>query len=123
MSRNTSGGMKRAPRGRVNDDTLLNWLDNQPERLEKYLATHPDAADRLDQMTTLSPEVGLQLSVAVAPTADFSARMVEGLRADPSAGQAASIVFGLFALPWRTASFLVDPDRGTIDTGAEGPGK
>jgi hypothetical protein len=120
MSTNTSGGMKRAPRGRVNDDTLLNWLDNQPDRLEKYLAAHPDAADRLDQMTMLSPEVEHQLSAAVAPTADFSARMAEGLRADPSAGQAASIVFGLFALPWRTAAFLVDPDRGSIDTGVEG---
>jgi hypothetical protein len=123
MSTNTSGGMKRAPRGRVNDDTLLNWLDNQPDRLEKYLASHPDAADRLDRMTTLSPEVGQQLSVAVAPTADFSARMAEGLRTDPSAGQAASIVFDLFALPWRTASFLLDPERGSTDTGVEGIGK
>jgi hypothetical protein len=123
MSTNLSGGMRRTPRGRVNDDTLLHWLDNQPDRLEKYLASHPDAADRLDQMTTLSAEVGEQLTKAVAPTADFPARMAESLRVDPSAGQAASIVFDLFALPWRTASFLIDPAQGIIDTGVEGLGK
>jgi hypothetical protein len=109
MSTKSNGGKRRAGRGRVDDDTLLQWLDHQPDRLEKYLSAHPDALDRLDELTTLSDEDGDRLGRAVAPPADLSARMVEGLRTDPSAAQTASIVFELFALPWRTASFLVDP--------------
>jgi hypothetical protein len=120
MSSKASGGMRKARRGRVDDDTLLKWLDTQPDKLEKYLDTHPDAVDRLEELTSLSPEVGTQLGAAVAPPADLSARMVDGLRTDPSASQTASIVFELFALPWRTASFLADPARET-GTPGEGP--
>jgi hypothetical protein len=122
MSSKASGGMRKARRGRVDDDTLLKWLDTQPEKLEKYLDTHPDAVERLDELTTLSAEVGNQLGAAVAPPADLSARMVEGLRTDPAAGQTASILFELFALPWRTASFLADPAREVSPPRADGSG-
>ena len=109
MSSKATGGKRRFGRGRVDDDTLLQWLDHQPARLDKYLLAHPDALDRLDELTALSDDDGDRLGRSVAPAEDLSERMVEGLRTDPAAAQAASIVFELFALPWRTASFLVDP--------------
>lgn len=33
---------------------LLNWLDHDPDRFERYLAAHPEITDRVEELTLVS---------------------------------------------------------------------
>lgn len=92
---------------RLSDDDLLELLDDRPERLERYLSDHPED-DRLDVLTALDPTVGHQLGAAMAPPTDLATRLLAKLRPDPLKRETASVLLGLFGLPWRTARVLVD---------------
>lgn len=109
MTTTRRGGTKKARGGRVSDDTLLQWLEDDPERLEQFLEANPEVADRLDALTELDAGVGQALEQAFAPTDDFATRMVEGLRIDPVTRETVGLLAAVFTLPWRTASFVVDP--------------
>jgi hypothetical protein len=95
----------------VDDKTLLRWLDERPDRLERYLDKHPDAVERLEALTALSPRLGERLDEAVAPAADFQARMVENLQALPSGKETATMLLDLLTLSIRTAKFVASPTR------------
>lgn len=99
------------PFRKITDAILLEWLDHSPARLEKYLDAHPEAADRLEELTQLSPDMGSQLQAALVPAEDFHERMVRSVTPKPGAGQTSQLLLDMMTLPWRTASVLVDPKR------------
>jgi hypothetical protein len=61
---------------------LERWLRDDPERVERHLRRHPEAADLLDQATALGADLRAALSEAVALPADLLERLtarVDGL--------------------------------------------
>jgi hypothetical protein len=97
---------------RVTDAVLLRWLDDAPARLERYLARHPEALARLDALTELSEGQGRHLEACLEPTVDFRDRMLQAVTPTPGAAASPALLLDMLTLPWRTASLLVDPQRG-----------
>jgi hypothetical protein len=97
---------------RLSDQELLQWLDERPDRLEGYLEDHPEDVDRLEQLTALEPAIGTTLGAAVAPPDDFVSRLTTLMRPDPLTRETASMLAGLFGLPWHTARTLFGDGEG-----------
>lgn len=47
------------------DKRLLRWLDTDQARFERYIASHPEAGDRIDQILSLGEDVQRLLSGAL----------------------------------------------------------
>jgi len=86
-------------------DTLLGWLDHDPDRFERHITDFPEDADRLDLATAL-PLLGERLrSALIVPdgVAEQVRRMVQG---DPAKRDAGAVLFDLLGTTLRTASLL-----------------
>ncbi|MGD9793621.1 MAG: hypothetical protein AB7V43_09075 [Acidimicrobiia bacterium] len=113
----------------ITDAQLLEWLDNDPERLERHLRKHPADEARLDRATQLTEAQLTEMSAAVAPPVDMTDRLRIRLVTDPSTSAALSTMAGLFSLPWETTKLIssgqkpvegdgsIDPTSGTDTDG------
>lgn len=97
---------------RATDVQLLRWLDAEPERLERYIDKFPAEADRVDDLTSLAPEVTSGLSEAVRPPDDLAERVRAMFTPDPLARETAEVLYDLMGLAWRTTRALLSDDEG-----------
>ena len=103
----------------ITDAQLLEWLDNDPERLERHLRRHPADEARLDRATQLTDAQVAEMSAAVQPPSDLTARLRIRLVTDPTTSAALSTMAGLFSLPWDTAKLISSGQQPARDTGNE----
>lgn len=94
---------------------LNRWLDEKPDRFSRYLASHPDVADRYDTETQLRPAVRDALARAVDAPLDLAARLRERLIVDDDTSPA-SVAVDLLGLGFATAKTLLDPRPDPIDS-------
>lgn len=89
----------------VTDVTLLEWLDNAPERLEAHLAVHPGDADRLDVLTAV-PRLGEALREALVVPEGLATRVHDLVRGDPARRAALATLGDVLGTSWRTLALL-----------------
>jgi hypothetical protein len=53
------------------------WLENDPDRFEKYLIAHPEVADAYESLHSLSASVRSALTEAVEVPIDLVARLLD----------------------------------------------
>jgi hypothetical protein len=53
------------------------WLENDPDRFEKYLIAHPEVAEAYESLNSLSVTVRSALSEAVEVPIDLVARLLD----------------------------------------------
>jgi hypothetical protein len=83
------------------DRKLLDWLDNDTSRFEKYITAHPEAADRIDQLLALGTDVQRMLSEALTESLAGPVGLFERLteRITPGTDTAASsVVLDIFGV-------------------------
>lgn len=103
----------------VSERRLLDWLDNDPVRLERYLARFPDEADRLERLTAL----GGKARQALADAFTVPEGLVERLGIQPPDDyrrETREVAFDLLGLAWHTMRALMS-DSETHPPGDEGP--
>ncbi|MFN0091279.1 MAG: hypothetical protein ACKVWR_13585 [Acidimicrobiales bacterium] len=88
------------------DRKLLDWLDDEPDKLERYLAQHPEEADRLETLVPPPAALHESLQHALETPVGLLERLREAMRPDPAMREAATVVGDLFSLPWETARTL-----------------
>lgn len=94
---------------------LDRWLDEKPERFSRYLASHPEVADRYESTTQLRPAVRDALVRAVDVPLDLAARLRARLVIDDDTATA-SVAFDLLGLGFATAKTLMDPGTDPTDS-------
>ena len=104
----------------ITDAQLLEWLDNDPERLERHLRRHPADEARLDRATQLTDAQLAEMSAAVAPPAGMTDRLRIRLVTDPTTSAALSTMAGLFSLPFQTAKLISSGQQPDGDDGGNG---
>jgi hypothetical protein len=93
------------------DRKLLRWLDEDEAKFERYIAKHPEAADRVDELLALGPALQQALSnalaAAVAAPSDLAARISASFdfSNDTSIG---SVVMDLFGVGLATTQVWID---------------
>jgi hypothetical protein len=87
------------------DRQLLAWLDRNPSRLERHLASFPDEAIRVERLTE-APTLGAQLRETLRPPSDLLERLTVGVRTDESRRDATELIVELLGTAWRTAAVL-----------------
>jgi hypothetical protein len=65
---------------------LEKWLIDDPDRFERYIGRHPEAADLLDTATELAADVRTALFDAVQMPVDLSARLLADVRGAGDSG-------------------------------------
>ena len=100
--------MSRARTRPASDTTLLGWLDDRPDRLERYLASNPGATDHVDDLTSLAEAIGPALEELTRPDEGLQARMTARLGAPAS--EVPMLIWDLMGLALRTASVLANPE-------------
>ena len=96
---------------------LLRWLDEKPEKLEKYLGKHPEAEVELEQLVELPVPASSALASALAAPLDLSDRIRRRLDVRPAPTDTQAVVSDLLGLGLRTARLLFG------DTLPEEPGR
>jgi hypothetical protein len=95
------------------DIRLLDWLENDTDRFEKYITKHPDVADRIEQLldggAVLAARLNEALSVAVAAPLDLAERLTASIGRDRST-DAASVALDLFSIGAQTFNLLISPE-------------
>ena len=91
----------------ISDRRLLNWLENDPGRLERYLAEHPTAADRLDRLTEWDDTVRTSLRSLLAVPEGLRDRLASAAFARPVKNEVTGVVMDLFLLPWHVTQALL----------------
>jgi hypothetical protein len=89
------------------DRKLLDWLDNDQSRFEKYITAHPEAADRIDQLLDFGADAQRLLREAlseslVGPVGLFerlTEKVVPGSDTEPS-----SVVLDIFGVGIATVN-------------------
>jgi hypothetical protein len=65
---------------------LEHWLMNDPDRLERYLTRHPEAADLLESATELASDIRSALFEAVQVPSDLYTRLLADVRGAGDSG-------------------------------------
>ena len=92
---------------------LLNWLDHDPDRFERYLAAHPEVTDRVDELTLVSSfgeTFRSALGLAIEVPLDLAQRMATKLSAKNSGTDAMSVLLDLMGVGSATLQVFLDPD-------------
>jgi hypothetical protein len=100
---------------RETDATLLNWLSNQPDKLEKHLDRFPEDIDRLERLTELAPEQVSAMGQSVAAPDDIAERVISRMRVDPRLKEAGAAFADLFSLGFRTVQLVFSSDEADAD--------
>lgn len=87
-------------------DTLLRWLDENPDRLARHLARHPDDEARLEASTALDDDQRVAIEETLSPAPSILESVRDRLLVDPATTEALSLAADLFGLGWRTAQLL-----------------
>ena len=87
---------------------LDRWLERDPDRFARYLAAHPEIADRYDDLTRLGNETKDALVAALDVPFDLAARLRTRLAASDDTSPTA-VVFDLVGLGVATIRELADP--------------
>ncbi len=91
------------------DKRLLDWLENDTSRFEKYITAHPEAADRIDEILELGAafrgRLTEALTVAVAAPLDLAERLTASIGKDRSTDPA-SVALDIFGIGPRTVGML-----------------
>jgi hypothetical protein len=95
---------------RETDDTLLAWLSNQPDKLEKHLDRCPEDIDRLERLTELAPQQVMAMGHSVAAPDDIAERVISRMRVDPRLKEAGAAFADLFSLGFRTVRVVFGGD-------------
>ncbi len=94
------------------DKQLLRWLDADTPRFERYIAAHPEAADRIDQLLSLGDDVARLLSTALddvlAVPHDLMARLSAAFGTGDDTG-AATVGMDLFGIATDTFTIWLNP--------------
>jgi hypothetical protein len=95
------------------DIRLLDWLENDTDRFEKYITKHPEVADRVEQLldggAVLAGRLSEALSAAVAAPLDLAERLTASIGKDRST-DAASVALDLFGVGAQTLNVLLFPE-------------
>lgn len=91
------------------DRRLLDWLENDTPRFEKYITSHPEAGDRIDQILELGAvfrdRLNNALFEAIAAPVDLAERLTASIGKDRST-DAASVALDIFGVGPRTVGLL-----------------
>jgi hypothetical protein len=94
------------------DKRLLSWLDSDTPRFERYIAAHPEAADRIDQLLSLGDDVQRLLSSTLddvlAVPHDLMGRLSAALGTGEDTG-AATVGMDLFGIATDTFTIWLNP--------------
>jgi hypothetical protein len=71
---------------------LERWLETDPDRLERYLGRHPEAADLLDAATALPARVRVALVEALEIPEGLAARLLAGVAGQGDAGLGTTVL-------------------------------
>jgi anti-sigma factor RsiW len=78
------------------DRKLLRWLDEDESKFERYIAKHPEAADRVERLLELGADaqnlMQSALSAAVAAPVDLVERLTVAVGKDRDTGPGSSIL-------------------------------
>jgi hypothetical protein len=88
------------------------WLDNKPAKFERYLAAHPEVADRFEAanpLAGLAENVRDTLSAAIAAPIDLAARLRERLLSERDDTSPLAVALDLGTLGAATLSMLAGP--------------
>jgi hypothetical protein len=92
------------------DVRLLDWLENDSDRFEKYITKHPEVADRVEHLLDLGVEwrttMTDALTHAVAAPIDLAERLTASIGKDRST-DAASVALDLFGVGPRTIQLFL----------------
>ncbi len=100
------------------DATLLGWLSNHPDKLERHLERHPEDIDRLDRLTELPAAQVAAMGQSVSAPADIAERVISRMQLDPQLKEAGATFAELFTLGFRTVQVVFGSaeDEGTEGT-------
>lgn len=88
---------------------LDRWLEHNPSRFERYLASHPEVADRYDERNALGERAREALAAAVDAPLDLAARLRSRL-SDAHDTSFAAVGLDLIGLGFAAAQILIEPD-------------
>jgi hypothetical protein len=95
------------------DRKLLRWLETDTDRFERYIAAHPAAGDRIDQLLgfgeILQKAFQNTFAEAVAVPADFADRMALIMQPDRDTG-AGSLMMDMFSVGLGTVNLWMSTD-------------
>lgn len=102
------------------DDLLLRWLESgRPRRVGRHVEECDVCMARLEAVSDLDGGLLSDLESASAPPSDLHTRTTGEVADRLAAEEALASVLELFAVPWRTATSILDP--APIRTGPSGP--
>jgi hypothetical protein len=87
-------------------ERLLEWLERDPERLERHLIRHPADADRLDEATALTEAQHRALRQATDVPAPALDRLRVRLISDPASSDALRLMSEMFGVAWDTVRLM-----------------
>jgi hypothetical protein len=88
------------------------WLDHKPERFERYLAAHPEIADRFEEANPLRdrlPAFREALDAAVTAPLDLAARLRDRLLEERTETSALAVLLDLGGVGPATLALLAGP--------------
>ena len=88
------------------DETLLQWLDHAPARLEEYLDTDPEGYDRLDRLTALPVTVVERLSDALTVPDGLALRINAAVSGNPERRDAVRTLLDGLRSTWAVGGLL-----------------
>lgn len=95
----------------ISDSDLLDWLDNDPVRLESHLSRFPSDIERLDLLTELDDALRDGLREWSTPDPEFVSRLVSRLEGMTPIHEASSYLLDLLCLPGSTARYLMEGEN------------
>lgn len=107
---------------RETDATLLAWLSNHPDKLEKHLDRVPEDIERLDRLTELEPRQVSAMGHSVAAPDDIAERVISRLSVDPRLKEAGAAFADLFGLGFRTVQVVSGNPDTAASTDSDGRG-
>jgi hypothetical protein len=104
------------------DTTLLGWLSNKPDRLERHLERHPEDIERLERLTALDDEQRAAMGRTLSAPDDIASRVITRMQTDPGLREAGAAFAELFTLGFKTMHVVLgSPDDDRLDTGRNDP--
>lgn len=103
-------------------DRLHGWLDGSTEpKLDRHVESCDRCASRLESFAPALPNLRDALVDALAPPADFAARLEAAVAERAAAKADLELLAGLMALPWQTSRLLMRDDENRPPAVSEGP--
>ncbi|MGE0879398.1 MAG: hypothetical protein AB7L13_16775 [Acidimicrobiia bacterium] len=90
----------------VPTEMLLQWLDENPDKLARHLAKHPADEARLELSTALPEAQRNAIAETLTPSESVLEALRDRLTVDPATTAALSVAADLLGLGLRTVSLL-----------------